>query len=334
MKHSLSLKEQIQEIIALLQHDFFQGQGILLDNRLLPVLVSKRLTDILHIDLSSIKIYIPISIGCDLGAFYPSKKHGLLQCQYEKLLNKSFEIDIFICSQKHYNELKNEHIMVEGLPLSLDFEKEYSFQKIRDNDYVLGSAEIINMINCDVSDIQENYNFYTSEYLKYISIVKNLQQKTFKYQSILEKYFFRFQAVKFKRAIQFYQEILNMGYSSIEQYFDSQKTQRRSISYDINISIQQDSYEGKVHKVYNVESASDLNKGSIMVAENTNPEFLRAFYNAQCICVETRSELSHAAITCRELGIPLMLGAEGIFFSCQNDDTLEINTVSKKINIK
>jgi phosphohistidine swiveling domain-containing protein len=44
-----------------------------------------------------------------------------------------------------------------------------------------------------------------------------------------------------------------------------------------------------------------------MVAENTNPEFIYAFYKAQFIAVETNSELSHAAITCKELDIPLAL---------------------------
>jgi hypothetical protein len=44
-----------------------------------------------------------------------------------------------------------------------------------------------------------------------------------------------------------------------------------------------------------------------MIAENTNPEYLNAFYNASFICVDTNSELSYAAITCSELNIPLAL---------------------------
>jgi phosphohistidine swiveling domain-containing protein len=50
-----------------------------------------------------------------------------------------------------------------------------------------------------------------------------------------------------------------------------------------------------------------MEEGYIMVAENTNPEFIYAFYKASLILVESSSELSHAAVTCKELDIPLAL---------------------------
>jgi len=76
-----------------------------------------------------------------------------------------------------------------------------------------------------------------------------------------------------------------------------------------------------------------MKKKYIMIAENTNPEFINAFYKASFIAVETASELSHAAITCKELKIPLALGAKNIFLASENEKEININTNNKIINL-
>lgn len=75
-------------------------------------------------------------------------------------------------------------------------------------------------------------------------------------------------------------------------------------------------------------------KWYIMFAQNTNQELIKAFYNSTFICVETNSELSHAAITCKELKIPLALWAKNIFLTTTNLQELYIDTKNRIIYLK
>lgn len=334
-KANMLLREQLLEIYNLLSHKFFQWEWVLLDNRLLLVYISKALAETLHIDLSSIKIYIPISIGGKLGAFYPGYNFDSdFKYQYEELLKKGLHIDIYVRSEEVYRELRDNIVFVDNIPLSLDFEKEYSHKKIKNNLYELDSASVVNLISCDLENIQENYNFYMHEYLSYINILWLLKDKRFKYKDLLQSYFFYFELTKYKAAIKFYREVSRRWYKTLWEYLSWCVIDKKLIRYDKNISINSDRYVWKVHKVYNIETAKTLQKWDIMVAENTNPEFLQAFYNASCICVETRSELSHAAITCKELNIPLILGAVDIFLSCVDWQNIVIDTIKKEVYIK
>jgi len=67
-------------------------------------------------------------------------------------------------------------------------------------------------------------------------------------------------------------------------------------------------------KVVIVKSASELNKvtkGSVLVTEMTNPDFVPAMKRAVAIVTEKGGRTSHAAIVSRELGIASAVGVEG-----------------------
>jgi len=56
------------------------------------------------------------------------------------------------------------------------------------------------------------------------------------------------------------------------------------------------------------EATDDLRDGDILVCEMTTPEFLPAMQRASGVVTALGGVLSHAAITCRELGIPCVVG--------------------------
>lgn len=95
---------------------------------------------------------------------------------------------------------------------------------------------------------------------------------------------------------------------------------------------QQEYLTGRVSKIYHRDDIKDFQKWAIMVAYNTNPEYMSAFLSAKAVIVENASRLSHAAITCREFGIPGALWATGCM-GFQDNSTIEIDTQSKIIKI-
>ena len=106
------------------------------------------------------------------------------------------------------------------------------------------------------------------------------------------------------------------------------------VTYQENIwNIERETYWlGNLSKVYNRDDIKNFPKWAIMVAYNTNPEYMAAFLSAKAVIVENASQLSHAAITCREFSIPWALGASGCM-GFQNNATLEIDTQNKIIQI-
>ncbi len=63
-----------------------------------------------------------------------------------------------------------------------------------------------------------------------------------------------------------------------------------------------------------VKSASEINKvktGDVLVAPQTNPDYVPAMRKVAAIITETGGRTSHAAIVSRELGIPAVVGAVG-----------------------
>lgn len=54
-----------------------------------------------------------------------------------------------------------------------------------------------------------------------------------------------------------------------------------------------------------------LHKGDVLVASQTNPDYVPAMKKASAIVTERGGRTSHAAIVSRELGVPAVVGAEG-----------------------
>jgi len=70
---------------------------------------------------------------------------------------------------------------------------------------------------------------------------------------------------------------------------------------------------------------ADLERGSILVAEHTDPGWILVFPSATGILVERGSLLSHAAIVARELGIPTVVSIPGLTAWLKDGDWVEID---------
>ena len=89
---------------------------------------------------------------------------------------------------------------------------------------------------------------------------------------------------------------------------------------------------GKVQLLHSPEGVNYLD-GKIMVAESTDPGWVVLFPTASAILVERGSLLSHAAIVCREMGIPCIVGLPGIMQTLKDGDEVELNGGTGKLVI-
>lgn len=77
-----------------------------------------------------------------------------------------------------------------------------------------------------------------------------------------------------------------------------------------------------------IKSPSEISKikqGDILVAPQTNPDYVPAMKKAAAIVTEKGGRTSHAAIVSRELGIPAVVGAEGATKLIKNDMVVSVN---------
>lgn len=68
---------------------------------------------------------------------------------------------------------------------------------------------------------------------------------------------------------------------------------------------------GPVKVLKSPNEIDKLHKGDILVASQTNPDYVPAMKKAAAIVTEKGGRTSHAAIVSRELGVPAVVGAEG-----------------------
>jgi len=75
-------------------------------------------------------------------------------------------------------------------------------------------------------------------------------------------------------------------------------------------------------------SAKEIGKiqhGDVLVAEQTNPDYVPAMKKASAIVTERGGRTSHAAIVSRELGIPAVVGTEGIMKKVKDGLVITVN---------
>ncbi len=97
--------------------------------------------------------------------------------------------------------------------------------------------------------------------------------------------------------------------------------------------------EGKAEgKVVLIKDRSELHKvgvGDILVTKLTTPDFVMAMEKAAAIVTELGGMTSHAAIVCREVGIPCIVGVESITKILKDGDFVEVDAeqgIVRKIN--
>ena len=69
---------------------------------------------------------------------------------------------------------------------------------------------------------------------------------------------------------------------------------------------------GTVSIIHNAGEINKIDPGEILVAEQTNPDFVPAMKKASAIVTQKGGRTSHAAIVSRELGLPAVVGVDGI----------------------
>ena len=90
---------------------------------------------------------------------------------------------------------------------------------------------------------------------------------------------------------------------------------------------------GKVAIVKGVKDLPNVNKGDIIVAVTTHPDYVPAMQKAAAIVTDEGGVTSHAAIVSREIGIPCIVGTKNATKTLQNGDFVEVdgNTGSVRI---
>lgn len=81
---------------------------------------------------------------------------------------------------------------------------------------------------------------------------------------------------------------------------------------------------GKIRVVRDPKNVT-LEKGTILVAERTDPGWIMLFSSVSGILVERGSLLSHAAIVSRELNLPAVVSVPGLMDWLKDDDWVEMN---------
>lgn len=82
---------------------------------------------------------------------------------------------------------------------------------------------------------------------------------------------------------------------------------------------------GPVQIIHTPKEIDKIHKGDILVAPQTNPDYVPAMKRAAAIITEKGGRTSHAAIVSRELGIPAVVGAEGATSTLKNDMVVSVN---------
>lgn len=82
---------------------------------------------------------------------------------------------------------------------------------------------------------------------------------------------------------------------------------------------------GTARIILNVSHMHKFQKGDILVAPFTNVSYLPIMRKAKAILTETGGMTSHAAIVSRELGVPCIVGIEGLLDVLDDGETIEVD---------
>ncbi|MGB9883601.1 MAG: phosphoenolpyruvate synthase, partial [Microgenomates group bacterium] len=88
---------------------------------------------------------------------------------------------------------------------------------------------------------------------------------------------------------------------------------------------------GPAKIIYSPKEIDKIKKGDVLVAPQTNPDYVPAMKKASAIITEKGGRTSHAAIVSRELGIPAVVGAEGATKIIKDDEVITVNGATGEI---
>lgn len=82
---------------------------------------------------------------------------------------------------------------------------------------------------------------------------------------------------------------------------------------------------GRVKKIDVRAQLKELKKGEILVTEMTDPDFVPAMKKAVAIITDEGGMVCHAAIVCRELGKPCIVGTKIATQVLEDGDMIEVD---------
>ena len=90
---------------------------------------------------------------------------------------------------------------------------------------------------------------------------------------------------------------------------------------------------GQAYVLLDFEKVNDFPPGSILITEQTSPECTSAIENSLAVVTQRGGILCHAAIVCRDMNIPCIVGVKGLLEHVQTGMTIEVDTTKGIINI-
>lgn len=88
---------------------------------------------------------------------------------------------------------------------------------------------------------------------------------------------------------------------------------------------------GKIVIIKSPREIYKIKVGDIMVAPQTDPDYVQAMKKAAAIITEKGGRTSHAAIVSRELGIPAIVGVEGLLHKLKEGQAVKVNGLEGNI---
>ena len=80
-------------------------------------------------------------------------------------------------------------------------------------------------------------------------------------------------------------------------------------------------------------SAKQFQKGAILVSEATDPDLLKFLQIAGGVLTQQGGVTAHAAIICREIGIPAIIGIEGLLDTVKDGDVVQVDAFNGTVTL-
>lgn len=110
-----------------------------------------------------------------------------------------------------------------------------------------------------------------------------------------------------------------------KQYLSAVAERIENMSKIKGIGVAPGLVRGRVRVAPNVFTLGKVKKGDILVTVVTHPDYLPAMRRARAIVTDEGGLISHAAIVCRELGIPCIVGTKIATKVLKDDDLVEVD---------
>lgn len=93
-------------------------------------------------------------------------------------------------------------------------------------------------------------------------------------------------------------------------------------------------YSGKACLVESINDFAKVHMGDIIIVHSSSPAWTVPMLQAGALVSELGGIISHTAIVAREMGIPCIVGAKGVFDVVKDGDLLEIDGETGDIYVK